>query len=97
MFQDLFDRSQYYNLFSQPGLAYLDRFLLQRSPYLCLKRMKRELRSGSDIDILVKFDKNHILGSFDIIRVEIELIRGLCPEVDLRTPEDSTAILEMRL
>jgi len=47
-----------------------------------------ELKPGSDIDILVEFDKNHMPGLFDISRMEIELSETIGRKVDLRTPED---------
>lgn len=47
-----------------------------------------ELKPGSDIDILVEFDENHIPGLFDISRMEIELSKMAGRKVDLRTPED---------
>jgi len=50
--------------------------------------LRDELKPGSDIDILVEFDKNHIPGLFDISRMEIELSETIGRKVDLRTPED---------
>jgi hypothetical protein len=50
--------------------------------------LRGELKLGSDIDILVEFDKNHMPGLFDISRMEIELSETIGRKVDLRTPED---------
>ena len=50
--------------------------------------LRDELKPGSDIDILVEFDKNHMPGLFDISRMEIELSETIGRKVDLRTPED---------
>jgi len=50
--------------------------------------LRDALEPGSDIDILVEFDKNHMPGLFDISRMEIELSETIGHKVDLRTPED---------
>ena len=50
--------------------------------------LRDTLEPGSDIDILVEFDKNHMPGLFDISRMEIELSETIGRKVDLRTPED---------
>ncbi len=50
--------------------------------------LRDELKPGSDIDILVEFDKNHMPGLFDVSRMEIELSETIGRKVDLRTPED---------
>ena len=50
--------------------------------------LRDELKPGSDIDILVEFDKNHMPGLFDVSRMEIELSETIRHKVDLRTPED---------
>ena len=50
--------------------------------------LRDELKPGSDIDILVEFDKDHMPGLFDISRMEIELSETIGRKVDLRTPED---------
>jgi len=50
--------------------------------------LQDELKPGSDIDLLVEFDKNHMPGLFDISRMEIELSGVIGRKVDLRTPED---------
>ena len=50
--------------------------------------LRDALEPGSDIDILVEFDKNHMPGLFDISRMEIELSETIGRKVDLRTPED---------
>ena len=50
--------------------------------------LRDELSPGSDIDILVEFDKDHIPGLLDISRMEIELSGAIGRKVDLRTAED---------
>ena len=50
--------------------------------------LRDELKPGSDIDILVEFDKNHMPGLFDIAGMEIELAEMLGRKVDLRTPAE---------
>ena len=50
--------------------------------------LRDELKPGSDVDILVEFDKNHMPGLFDISRMEIDLSETIGRKVDLRTPED---------
>ena len=47
-----------------------------------------ELKPGSDIDILVEFDKKHMPGLFDIAGMEIELTEIFGRKVDLRTPAE---------
>ena len=47
-----------------------------------------ELKPGSDVDILVEFDKKHMPGLFDISQMEIELSETIGRKVDLRTQED---------
>ncbi|MCL0040983.1 nucleotidyltransferase domain-containing protein [Thermodesulfovibrionales bacterium] len=47
-----------------------------------------ELKQGSDIDILVEFDKNHMPGLFDIAGMEIELAEMFGRKADLRTPAE---------
>ncbi|MBW2544493.1 MAG: nucleotidyltransferase domain-containing protein [Deltaproteobacteria bacterium] len=46
------------------------------------------LKPGSDIDILVEFDKNHIPGLLDLAGMEIELAEMFGRKVDLRTPAE---------
>jgi len=50
--------------------------------------LRDELEPGSDIDILVEFDKNHMPGLFDIAGMEIELSEMFGRKVDLRTPAE---------
>ena len=50
--------------------------------------LRDELKPGSDIDILVGFDKNHMPGLFDIAGMEIELAEMFGRKVDLRTPAE---------
>jgi len=50
--------------------------------------LRDELKPGSDIDILVEFDKNHMPGLMDIAGMEIELSAKLGKKVDLRTPAE---------
>jgi len=47
-----------------------------------------ELKPGSDIDILVEFDKDHMPGLFDIAGMEIEMAKMFGRKVDLRTPAE---------
>ena len=47
-----------------------------------------KLRTGSDIDLLVEFDPNHIPGLIGLARMEAELSDMLGRKVDLRTPLD---------
>ena len=51
--------------------------------------LRTDFDENSDIDILVKFDPDHIPGLFRIARMERELSALLGGrKVDLRTPED---------
>ena len=50
--------------------------------------LRDELEPGSDIDILVEFDKDHMPGLFDIAGMEIELSEMFGRKVDLRTPAE---------
>ena len=50
--------------------------------------LRDELKPGSDIDILVEFDKDHMPGLFDIAGMEIELAEMFGRKVDLRTPAE---------
>jgi len=50
--------------------------------------LRDELKPGSDIDILVEFDKDHMPGLFDIAGMEIELSEMFGRKVDLRTPAE---------
>jgi predicted nucleotidyltransferase len=50
--------------------------------------LRDELQPGSDIDILVEFDKNHIPGLLDLAGMEIELAEMFGRKVDLRTPAE---------
>ncbi|NDD59174.1 MAG: nucleotidyltransferase [Chlamydiae bacterium] len=42
--------------------------------------------TSSDVDIIVKFDKNHIPGLFGISDIQEELTQIVGREVDLKTP-----------
>lgn len=42
----------------------------------------------SDIDVLVKFEKNHIPNFFDLVDMESELTGLMGRPVDLKTPND---------
>jgi len=46
------------------------------------------LRPDSDVDLLVEFEPNAVVGLLDIAAMEIELSEKLGRQVDLRTPED---------
>jgi predicted nucleotidyltransferase len=50
--------------------------------------LRDELKPGSDIDILVEFDKDHIPGLLDLAGMEIELTEMCGRKVDLRTPAE---------
>ncbi len=50
--------------------------------------LRDELKPGSDIDLLVEFDKNHMPGLLDVAGMEIELTEMLGIKVDLRTPAE---------
>ena len=58
--------------------------------------LRDELKPGSDIDILVEFDKDHMPGLFDIAGMEIELAEMFGRKVDLRTPAELSGISGMR-
>lgn len=45
-------------------------------------------RADSDIDLLVRFDREHIPTLFDLVDMESELEALLGYKVDLRTPND---------
>ena len=47
-----------------------------------------ELKPGSDIDILVEFEKEHIPGLLDLAGMEMELSEMTGLKVDLRTPAE---------
>ena len=50
--------------------------------------LKGELRSDSDIDLLVEFEEDHVPGLITLAGLEIELTDKLGRKVDLRTPGD---------
>jgi len=50
--------------------------------------LRDELKPGSDIDILVEFEKSNIPGLMDLAGMEIELKEMLGRKVDLRTPAE---------
>ena len=50
--------------------------------------LRGELRSDSDIDILVELDPDHIPGLITLAGMEIELSEIIGRKVDLRTPQD---------
>ncbi len=45
-------------------------------------------RASSDVDILVKFKKNHAPNFFDLVDMESELSSIIGRKVDLKTPND---------
>ncbi len=47
-----------------------------------------ELKPGSDIDILVEFEREHIPGLLDLAGMEMELSEMTGRKVDLRTPAE---------
>jgi hypothetical protein len=44
--------------------------------------------SSSDVDVLVKFERNHIPDLFDMVDMESELSSILGRQVDLKTPNE---------
>ncbi len=50
--------------------------------------LREDFNSGSDIDVLVEFEPNHVPGLIRLAGLEIELTEILGRKVDLRTPED---------
>lgn len=42
----------------------------------------------SDIDLLVEFEPNHVLGLLTMAEIEIELTQAIGRKVDLRTPAE---------
>lgn len=50
--------------------------------------LRNELKPGSDIDLLVEFEKEHIPGLIKLAGMEIELSNKFGRKVDLRTPGD---------
>lgn len=50
--------------------------------------LRDELRQGSDIDILVEFEEDHIPGLITFCGIQNELSDIIGREVDLRTPQD---------
>ncbi len=50
--------------------------------------LRDDFRSDSDIDVLVEFEPNAIVGLIRMAGMEIELSKLLGRKVDLRTPED---------
>lgn len=50
--------------------------------------LRGELKTESDVDILVEFDKEHVPGLLGIARMENELTEMIGRKVDLRTPAE---------
>lgn len=50
--------------------------------------LRDELEPGSDIDVLVEFEPEHVPGFFKLAEMEAELTSFFGRKVDLRTPED---------
>ncbi len=50
--------------------------------------LRDDFRPDSDIDILVEFEPDAVVGLFDIARMERELSDIMGRRVDLRTPKD---------
>jgi predicted nucleotidyltransferase len=50
--------------------------------------LRGELRSDSDIDLLVEFEQNHVPGLIGLAGMEIELTGMIGRKVDMRTPRD---------
>lgn len=50
--------------------------------------LRGELHHGSDIDLLVEFDPDHVPGFITLAGMEIELTEVFGRKVDLRTPQE---------
>lgn len=50
--------------------------------------LSSHFKASSDVDILIKFKKNHIPNFFDLIDIESELSSIIGRQVDLKTPND---------
>lgn len=50
--------------------------------------LRDELKSSSDVDLLVEFEQEHIPGLMEFAGIEIELTEMLGRKVDLRTPAE---------
>lgn len=50
--------------------------------------LREDLGPGSDLDLLIEFDPEHIPGLIRLAGMEIELSQVLGKKVDLRTPQD---------
>jgi len=50
--------------------------------------LRDDFRPDSDIDMLVEFEPDAVVGLFDIARMERELSEIMGRRVDLRTPKD---------
>jgi uncharacterized protein len=60
--------------------------------------LRSDFRPGSDIDLLVEFDPEHVPGLFGISRMERELSSFFGGrKVDLRTPEDLSRYFRRRV
>jgi len=60
--------------------------------------LRSDFRPGSDIDLLVEFDPEHVPGLFGISRMERELASFFGGrKVDLRTPEDLSRYFRQRV
>lgn len=50
--------------------------------------LRDELKTESDIDLLVEFEDEHIPGLLKLVGIEIELTKMIGRKVDLRTPAE---------
>ncbi|WP_271252072.1 nucleotidyltransferase family protein [Pseudanabaena sp. Chao 1811] len=50
--------------------------------------LRDDFSSSSDVDFLVEFEPEHILGYFHLIGIEIELSEMINRKADLRTPKE---------
>ena len=50
--------------------------------------LRDDFRPESDIDVLVEFEPDYVIGYLGLARMQIELSSLLGREVDLRTPEE---------
>jgi predicted nucleotidyltransferase len=76
------------NFISKKDLAAFCRRNHIRKISLFGSALRGELKSDSDIDLLVEFEQNHIPGLISLAGMEIELTGMFGRKVDMRTPRD---------
>jgi hypothetical protein len=50
--------------------------------------LREDFNEESDIDVLVEFEPDHVVGFLRLAELEIALSEKFCRKVDLRTPEE---------